>query len=176
MKTTPATLAPFGLVLEKAHYTVQTIEFDEIGVALAAETPYALVLCFQAEWDGLEQQVEQAQALLTQLAATHPSPRSWDTYVVAVLENSDSRFDSVRERLESDTRYARKILAVATHGKGAEVERAIRLLLPLRLSPDFPQIDPLEAIRAELLELGVDTQVVSAAIEGFAQNSEVYVQ
>ncbi|MBA3566220.1 MAG: hypothetical protein M3470_09535 [Chloroflexota bacterium] len=173
--TRQAELELFRDVLADGGYTVQDIELEDVGRALAAETPYALVVCFAAEWEELEDRVEHAQAGLTNLAATHPSPRSWDLYVVAVLQRADPRFDAVREALESDTRYARKIVVTAAGGTIANVERALRPLLPLRPVAKIPLLDPLQAVRRELLELGVDLVLVDAALDVFERTSEVRV-
>ncbi len=173
--TTESRLDPFHAALLAGGYTVQEIEREATGNALVAETPYALVLCFEAEWEQLEDRVEQVQAELTNMAAEHPSPRSWDLYVVVVLQQVDRRFDAVREAIENDIRYARKIVVPLTDGTRAEAERALRPLLPLKPITELPLIDPLQAVRRELLELKVDAQLVEAAVRGFEHNSEVRV-
>lgn len=173
--TVQADLDPVRIVLVDGGYTVQDIQLEDLGPALVAETPYALVVCFDAEWEELEDQVERAQAGLTNLAATHPSPRSWDLYVVPVLQYADGRYDAAREALEGDTRYARKIVVAPAGGGIANVERALRPLLPLRPVAKIPLVDPLEAVRRELVELGVDPKLADAALAAFERDSEVRI-
>ena len=172
---TVSALEPFREILAEGGYTVQDIELGELGSALAAETPYALVLCLLVAWEDLEEHIEHAQAELTNLAAKHPSPRSWDLYVIAVLPQADPRYDAVREALESDTRYARKIVAVGANGGRAAAERALRSLLPLRPAASIPLIDPLQAVRQELIGLEVDTAVVERALDAFKRDAEVLI-
>jgi hypothetical protein len=171
--TTETSLDLVRAVLSDGGYNVQEVELKATGRALAAETPYALVLCVAAEWDDLENIAEQAQAELTNMAAKHPSPRSWDLYVVVVMKQEDARFDAVREALENDIRYARKI--VMADGKLEDVERQLSPLLPLKPIAELPLVDALEAVRSELLELNVDTELVASALDSFARHSEVRV-
>ena len=48
---------------------------------------------------------------LTTVAAEHPSARRWDLYVVAIVpQGATPLHDTIRETVEHDTRYARKLV------------------------------------------------------------------
>lgn len=164
-------LEPFRTILADGGYRVDDIELPEIGPAILAETPYALVLCIITSWQDALGHVENAQAALTRLSAEHPSPRSWDLYVVVVVDEDAD--DSVRVQLECDTRYARKLVAVGVAGRPALAERALLSLRPLRGAAQPEPIEPLAALRRELDSLGVDEALAGAALSSFASSGQV---
>jgi hypothetical protein len=162
-------------VLEDGGYVVDVVELEGVGDGLLAETPYALVSAIGARWEDVEERVIAAQASLTTVAAEHPSARRWDLYVVAAVPRGDTPMhDTIRERIENDTRYARKLVVAGARDKES-AERGVRALLPLRPPADIPRIDALEAIRAGLAERGVHAALVQAALEAFASQSEVRI-
>lgn len=168
-------LALLRAVLEDGGYVVDTFELEGVGDALLAETPYALVAVVGAGWEDLEERVAAAQASLTTVAAEHPSARRWDLYVVAAAPRAATPLqDTIRESVENDTRYARKLVVAGVDEK-VGAERAMRPLLPLQPPAEIPQIDALEAIRAGLAEEGVDGSLAEAALEAFAKRSEVQI-
>ena len=168
-------LALLRAVLEDGGYMVDAVELEGVGHALMAETPYALVSGVAATWEDLEERVAAAQASLTTVAAEHSSARRWDLYVVAVVPRGGMPLhDTIRETVENDTRYARK-LVLAGAGDKLSAERALRALLPLQPPADIPRIEALEAIRAGLAEEGVDAALAEAALKAFASRSEVEI-
>jgi hypothetical protein len=168
-------LALLREVLEDGGYVVEVVEFEGVGDALLAETPYALICAVSTGWEDLEERVAAAQASLTMVGAEHPSARRWDLYVIAVVPRGATPLhDTIRETIESDTRYARK-LVVAGADEKVSAERAVRALLPLQPPADIPPINALEAIRAGLAEEGVDAALAEAALKTFASRSEVQI-
>jgi hypothetical protein len=144
--------------------------------ATIASNAYALIVCIEAgEWDGLSDFVNDAQADLTRLVEEAPSARNWDLYVVVVVADpkTDSERRAVIEKLESDTRYSRKFIHAGL--PKADLDAALRPLLPLRAAADFAIPDPLNELRTELLATGVDERVVETALESFAADDEVRV-
>lgn len=158
-------------VLTDAGYDLDAREINGLGPVLLAETLYALVMVAAVPEEGVERFVEDAQGSLTHIAAIHPSPRSWDLYLVLVVNTS--RYDDIREAFEADTRYARKFVVT---GERRQIERLLRPLLPLRAVPEVELTDSLQAVRDELLEAGVDKDLVDAAIASFERTSEITVR
>jgi hypothetical protein len=166
-------LEPFRVVLREGGYALESRDLPELGATLLAETEHSLVLCIATRWETLDDRVDEAQAQLTRLAAVHPSPRSWDLYVIVVV--TDDRDNRRRESVESDTRYARKIVAVGVGESRARAERALLALLPLRPTARFDASDPLVAVRDELVAQGVDVDVARTALASFARNGTVEI-
>jgi hypothetical protein len=166
-------LEPFREVLIAGEYTVEIRPVENLGPVLLAETEHALVLCLACSWEDAVSRAEEAQAVLTRLATEHPSPRTWDLYVVVAVE--DTRDAPERKELEFDTRYARKLVAVGVGDSPQRAERALRPLLPLRGAAALLPIDPLEALRTELLDQDVDTTLVDAAITSFSTAGKVVI-
>ncbi|MDA0183173.1 hypothetical protein OJ997_22880 [Solirubrobacter phytolaccae] len=170
-------LASIGRVLETGGFAVETRALQRLGATLLAETPHALVLVTEAEWDTVVQTVEDAQATLTEIAGREPSPRSWDLYViVAIRTAADAANDLIREQLEHDTRYARKlILAGPAIEEDEAVTRALLPLLPLRATESISLENPLDAVRQALLADGQDEALVKAAMRSFEATGEVKI-
>jgi hypothetical protein len=162
-------------VLEDGEYMVDAVELEGVGDVLLAETPYALVSVIAAAWENIEERVAAAQAALTAVAAEHPSARRWDLYVVAIVPRATMPLhDTIREIIEHDTRYARKLVVAGARDK-TSAERAVRALLPLQPAAEIPRIDALETIRAGLAEEGVDSALAEAALTAFAARAEVQI-
>jgi hypothetical protein len=158
-------------ILLAGGFAVEERELNALGCVLVAETLYALVLVCEASSNTLVERAEDAQSALTHLAARHPSPRSWDLYVVlAVDDPSDPSFELIREEVEGNTRYARKL--VVSGGRDS-AELRLRPLLPLRPVPHIELSNPLAAVRDYLLAAEVDVHDVDAAISSFGRDGEV---
>ena len=179
--TTPdfASLNDFADVLRSSGYEVAFRSFAASERVLLAESPYALVCCFEAsQWGDLSQRVSDVQAELTQLAAGAPSPRRWDLYVVVhmLTRPPGPAEEALAEALEADTRYARKFIRVTIpQGDLEPLEIALLPLLPLRPAPEFDLVEPVEVLRRELYDLNVPHDVADAALAAFSQNDEVAV-
>jgi hypothetical protein len=167
-------LDPLARVLSSGGFAVDTVDLRGLGPCLLAETPHALVLCAACGWETLSETVEEAQATLTNLAAKHPSARSWDLYVVLSIERSATEAEELfREQVEHDTRYARKFVLAGPANNERAVERALRPLLPLRVPPTVRLSDPLDVVRTELLNDGADPTMVDSALTSFRATGEV---
>lgn len=164
-------LAGVTACLAEGGFTVERRSDECLGEILVAETDYALAMAAVLPGEDWREFVEDAQAELTRLAAIHPSPRSWDLYLVLVVDDA-SLYERAREAYEADTRYARKLFA---RGDRAEIERAVSSLLPLRPLPELRLPDPLVAVEEELLASGLEPDLVKAAVSSFAQFSEVRI-
>lgn len=169
-------LDPVARVLEDGGYIVEALDIDDLGPSLLAETPHALVLCITCTWEALSNTVEEAQAELTNLSARHPSPRSWDLYVVARIEQDPDEGQEIqRERIEHDTRYARKFVLAGGRADAETVMRALRPLLPLQATPSAKRGDPLDAMRDSLLQHDVDPALVASALTSFRETGEISI-
>jgi len=169
-------LAPFVRVLQEGRYDVEVIDLEGLGSCVLAETSDALVLCVLGEWETLERTVSEAQAELTHVAAREPSPRSWDLYVVVgIPQFVDESHEVRRERIEHDTRYARKFVVAGPWGDGGALRRALRPLLPLRSTASVHLDDPLATMRAALLARDQDQAVVDRALSSYRASGEVEV-
>lgn len=160
-------------VLIGGGFTVDEQDVDSLGRVLVAETLYALVLVAETSSEALIRCAEDAQTTLTHLAARHPSPRSWDLYVVLlVTDPGDPQFEVIREGLEADTRYARKLVLAGGH---EVAELRLQPLLPLRSIPHIELADPLRAVREYLLTTEVEPELIDAAMTSFARSGEVAI-
>lgn len=169
-------LATLRGVLQTGGFTVESLEINGLGSCLLAETPHAVVLVTWTRWDNLRQTVEEAQAVLTNLSARHPSPRGWDLYVVAVVDHAAGEAEEVaRERVEHDTRFARKFV-LAGEITPSRAQRALRPLLPLHVPPSVHLADPLATLQNELLKTSTDAGVVEHAIHSFRESGDVEIK
>jgi hypothetical protein len=173
-----ASLADLGAALEEAGYRVAPTQLGE-RAAVLAESPYALVALIEvASCATLAEDVGDAQAALTRVAAEAPSARSWDLYLVlhVLTVSNDPADDLLIEEVEADTRYVRKFVRVAIDAlERSAVDRALRALLPLRPMPQFDLADPLDALRTELYALDAPKDLVDTAIASFQNNMTVSV-
>lgn len=170
MSPDPGALEHCRRVLRDGGYVVDVRTDAELGAFLLAETMYALVMAVVAPLAETERFIEDAQATLTQLAAQHPSPRSWDLYLVLVVPDDKAHYDSIRECYEADTRYARKLIVT---GDEEMTERLLRSLLPLRAVPAIEVEEPLNAVRDKLLMSDLEPVLVDAVLAAFVSTGEV---
>ena len=174
-----ASLQNFADVFRSSGYAVDFGHFEAAEPVLLAESPYALVCCFEAsEWGDLLQRVSDVQAELTQLAARAPSPRRWDLYVVVhmLTRAPGPAQEALAEAIEADTRYTRKFIRMTIPRDDLKpLETALRPLLPLRPAAVFDLIEPVEALRRELYDLDVPHGVADVALAAFVQDDEVEV-
>jgi hypothetical protein len=169
----PAHRKDVGALLESAGYELQEREFADVKATLAA-TPYALVACVELnDWAQMDQRVFDVQADLTELAEEVPSARSWDLYLVVMVEEApvNPAQRALIEAIEGDTHYARKFIHAGIDVK--DLDKALRPLLPLRPPADFEIADPIEELRSELLAIGVEGATVEQALGSFASEDEV---
>ena len=78
----------------------------------------------------------------------------------------------MRDAVESDTRYARKLVVT---GDRDATERILRLLLPLRPVAQIELAEPLGAMRAELVDAHIEAALADAAFSSFAETGEVRI-
>lgn len=169
----PARLADVADLLSQAGYSMGTSDLAG-ATAVIGESPYALIACVEFDaWDCLEERIFDVQAALTRAAADAPSARNWDLYVVALVA-ADSREHAHRataERIESDTRYARKFVRAGVHRHA--LDRALRPLLPLRQTAQLKIASPLSELRNELRALEIADVDADTAIESFCRSGTV---
>ncbi len=158
-------------VLAEGGFEAEEREFEGLGPVLIAETPLALVMAVGLPASDWAQYLEDAQARLTTLAAAHPSPRSWDLYLVLIHDDSE-REHWARAAYAADTRYARKLFVA---GERESIERSLRCLLPIHSLPEIELADSLATVHEKLLAAGVEPVVAEAAISSFADSSKVEI-
>jgi hypothetical protein len=166
-----ASLDDIGLVLEAAGYALERAELAGLR-ALLAESSYALVGCVElADWTDFSQHVTEAQRAL---GRTGPA-RGRDLYLVLHVRSKATELAdyAALQTAEADTRHMRTLVRVAV--TPAELDRALRPLLPLRLSAVFDLAEPLQQLHDELLELGLEERVADTAVEIFGEEEAVRV-
>ncbi len=146
---------------------------------LLAENPYALLAALETEtWEGLVELVSEVQAELTQLALRSDRKAiRWDLYVlVHVRMPGLQAVESVLlDRVESDTKYARKFVRINLTRNPAVLDQALRPFLPLRSASALQVADPFDLLKAELVDQGLDDDLVDHAVEHFRSTGEVSV-
>lgn len=158
-------------VLAEGGFEMEERDFEGLGPVLIAETRLALVMAIELPAVDWAPFLEDAQARLTALAAAHPSPRSWDLYLVSIHGDVEQG-QWARAAYAADTGYARKLFIT---GERQDIERSLRCLLPLRPLPEIKLADSLAVVQEKLLAAGVEPAVASAAISSFADTSEVQI-
>lgn len=158
--------------LASGGYAVEVRELTSVGQVLIAETAYALVMGIRIPADAPPDFVEDAQAELTRLAATRPSARIWDLYLLLIVDASDTHGTALRERYEHDVRYCRKLVV---SGNQERVQQLLRPLLPLAPLPELAVDDPLSSVRSHLLCAQVPADVVERSIRSFELTGEVEI-
>jgi hypothetical protein len=159
--------------LGAAGYEMQHRNLAKIDILLG-ESPYALVACFELDgWELLEETIFDVQTEMTRIAADDSAGRVWDIYVVAFVHApaANANQTALRETIEADTRYARKLVRAAVPQEA--LDRALRPLLPLREPTGFEVADPLDELREELHALPVANEVADAALAIFASTDSV---
>jgi hypothetical protein len=182
-----ASLDDIGLVLEGAGYALERAELAGLR-ALLAESAYALVGCVElANWTDFSAHVAEAQSALGRVAGEPISARGADPirgtdslrgsdlYLVLHVRSkaTDLADYAALQGAEADTRHTRTLVRVAV--TPAELDRALRPLLPLRLGAVFDLAEPLQQLHDELLELGLDERVADTAVEVFCEEEAVRV-
>jgi hypothetical protein len=166
-----ASLDDIGLVLEAAGYALERAELAGLR-ALLAESSYALVGCVElADWTDFSQHVTEAQSAL---GRTRPA-RGRDLYLVLHVRSKATELAdyAALQGAEADTRHTRTLVRMAV--TPAELDRALRPLLPLRLGAVFDLAEPLQQLHDELLELGLEERVADTAVEIFGEEEVVRV-
>jgi len=190
-----ASLDDIGLVLEGAGYALERAELAGLR-ALLAESSYALVGCVElADWSGFAAHVAEAQSALGRVAGEplsargrdpmrgadsmrgrDPMPmRGRDLYLVLHVRSKATELAdyAALQGAEADTRHTRTLVRVAV--TPAELDRALRPLLPLRLGTVLDLAEPLQQLHDELLELGLEERVADTAVEVFCEEEAVRV-
>jgi hypothetical protein len=174
---TLAELEDIERLLQSVGYTTQLAPLGHFSRVLLAENPYALVAAIELDsWDNLAEHVFDIQAELTQLAANAERMSiRWDLYVLIHVRTPGLKsipMDAL-DAVESDTKYARKFVRVNLARDLAVLDRALRPFLPLRPAFAFRTVNPVDLLRAELLEEGVSADLVDHALRRFQATGEV---
>jgi hypothetical protein len=173
---TLAEIEDLATFLASASYAVDIRPLGRFSRVLLAENPYALVACVETEtWSGLTEVVSDLQAELTHLARADASPKRWDLYVVVHVRAGELRsVDGVLiEQIESDTRFARKFVRVNMLRDPDVLDRALRPFLPLRAPMPLSVPNPMEVLRSELVDHGLDEALVEFVFDSFESTGEV---
>jgi hypothetical protein len=173
-----ARLDNFAAALRAGGYDIAVHDLAGHHVLLA-ESPYALLAIMEAsDCRAIREKVADVQAAFTRFAAEAPSARSWDLYLVVHLLGrvSDPADHLLLEEIESDTHYVRKFVRVQVEADDEQaIDRALRPVLPLRPTPQFDLVEPLEALRSELQALDAPEDLVNTAISSFQADSTVTI-
>lgn len=164
-------LSKLSTLLIEGGYRSEERDLEGLGHVVVAETPLALVMAIELPGKDPAQTLEDAQARLTALAAAHPSPRSWDLYLVLVESDVGDGSD-MRAVYEPDTRYARKLFV---RPSTTDLRRELRCLLPLHDLPEVKISDSLQVVEGKLLDAGVDKALAAAAIGSFSNLGQVEI-
>jgi hypothetical protein len=164
-------LSELSALLIEGGYRAEERDLEGIGRVVVAENPLALVMAIELPAVDSSSTLEDAQARLTALAAAHPSPRSWDLYLV-VVENGDGDGSELRALYEPDTRYSRKLFVRPGTN---DLKRELRGLLPLHDLPEVKISDSLHLVEGKLLDAGVDAALAAAAINSFSELGKVEI-
>lgn len=177
--TALAELEDLQRVLSDAGYRCKINSLGRFSRVLLAENPYAVIAGVETEdWGKLVELVSDIQAELTRLAlGSEQSSIRWDLYVLVHVRNSTlQQIESdVLDRVESDTKYARKFVRVNLTRDKAVLDRALRPFLPLRPAAKLDMVDPMNLVRAELIEQGIDIGLVEHVLSSFATSGKVSI-
>jgi hypothetical protein len=164
-------LGELGAMLVEGGYRAEERDLKGLGRVVVAENPLALVMAIELRAADSASVLEDAQARLTTLAAAHPSPRSWDLYLVLV-ESGEADGSELRALYEPDTRYSRKLFV---RPGPSDLKRELRGLLPLHDLPEVEISDSLQVVEGKLLDAGVDAALAAAAINSFSELGKVEI-
>lgn len=177
MKAPLAELEDIQEVLRDAGYTSNIGPLGAVSRVLMARNPYGLVCCVETEsWAHLSQFVSDVQAELTHVAIQEGRASiRWDLYLVTHIRNPSLQpIDSATlDRIESDTKYARKFVRVNLTSEPGVLDRALRPFLPLRPQAHLEVADPIDLLRQELSTEGISQQVVEHALRQFRADGTV---
>jgi hypothetical protein len=176
MNTSIAELQDLADVLGTADFQCEVVTLGRFARVLLGQNPYC-VLAIVEGWthDDLRQMISDAQAELTQLTlrAQRTSIR-WDLYVLLHLRTDGGVVDpNLVEAIESDTKYARKLVRINIKRDRTSIDRALRPFLPLRSATRVEPVDPVELLRAELRKQGLDPELSDAALASFSATGTV---
>lgn len=175
-----AELEDLAEVMTSGGYRCSIDSFAGFSRVLLAQSPYALVAGLEVEsWDGLAERVSDLQAELTRLtSATDQTWMRWDLYVLVHVRSLalKSVEGAVLERIESDTKFARKFVRVNLLRNEVTLDQALRPLLPLRQPVTLNVGNPLDLLTAELEKQGIDRAFINQVIHDFKSTGEVVVQ
>lgn len=157
-------------VLDRNGYQVTTrIADGNVTYALASSAYLMLALFEPRDNSAILEDLAAVQSALTHQMTMTRSELRWDLYVLVELQSAeeDPVFQERREQLESDTRYARKIVrANIAHQQVGATERALAPFLPLSMPEPFDDLDPLKAMAVELRGQGVDEASILRVMGG----------
>jgi hypothetical protein len=171
-----AELQDLAGVLEDADFQCEILTLGRFARILVGENPYCVLAILDASThDDLRQMMSDAQAELTQLTLRNrPTSIRWDLYVVMHLRTEGGVVDpDLIEAIESDTKYTRKFVRVDIRREQSAIDRALRPFLPLRPAARIQAVDPIELLRAELMEQGLGAELTDSALASFSATGSV---
>lgn len=174
-----AELEDLQQVLGGAGYRCQIRPLGRFSRVLVAENPYSVIAAADTEsWEKLVELVSDLQSELTRLVLT--SERSairWDLYVMVHIRipGLQSVQTELADRIESDTKFARKYVRVNLTREPNVLDRALRPFLPLRPAAALSVTEPLDLVRDELLTEGIESDLVDHVLRQFSVTGEVTI-
>lgn len=173
-----ADLQDLSEVLQEAGFNCEVSTLGAFPRVLIARNAYGIVAALEVEsWLSLEERASDLQAELTHLALSQDEQGGvrWDLYVLLHVRNEglQSVQADLVERLEADTKYARKFVRVNLIRDAAVLDRALRPFLPLRAVANFKAGNPLQLLEQELLVEGIPPSDLQAALSSFQASGEV---
>ena len=176
MTTNLAELQDLADVLEDADFHCEILTLGRFARVLVGENPYCVLAIIDVSTDDdLIQTVSDAQAELTQLALrSRPASIRWDLYVLLHVRTEGGAVQpDLVEAIESDTKYARKLVRVDIKRARSSVDRALRPFLPIRPAARIEPADPLELLREGLIKHGLDAGLADTALSSFSATGSV---
>jgi hypothetical protein len=149
-----AELEDIAEVFAEAGYSCQLRSFGRFPRVILAENPYSIVACAESEgWEDLESLVSDLQAELTQLSLAENPDMRWDLYLLIHVRVDPFGVIDVGaiDRIESDTKYSRKLVRLNVARERMIMERELRPFLPLRSGPALVRSDPILLMETELI-------------------------
>lgn len=171
-----AELQDLATVLEEADFECEILTLGRFARVLVGENPYCVLAILDASThDDLRKLMSDAQAELTQLTLrSRPTSVRWDLYILLHLRSDDGVVESdLVEAIESDTKFTRKFVRVDIRRDRSSIDRALRPFLPLRPAARIEAVDPIELLRAELVEHGLDASLTETALSSFSATGSV---
>ena len=172
-----AELEDLQKVFVQAGYNCELTELGRFARVLIAQNAYGIVAATETHsWKELAELASDLQAELTHLALREQKQAvRWDLYIFIHVRSGglQSIETDVLERVESDTRYARKFVRVNLRREAAVLDRALRPFLPLRKVVPIKSLNPLDLLRQELVTGGLDADLVNEALREFAATGEI---
>lgn len=157
-------------VLRQAEYAVERTTVADVDCLLAENSDCVLAVAALVSVEAVvEAQASLAQALVQRVGLAPESPKRWDAYLVLLtVGNIDDIHAEPLFDLAYDLSQVRRIVRSGVRPTVADVERALRPVLPLAgVDRDLNPSDVISALQARLVADGMDKAEVESLIAEF---------